>query len=113
VRTRGYDHALRLARAAAGACRTRGVPAVGRHLLQPARTAADQSGLDAAAREANLRGALCALPVPPSRVVLVDDLVTTGVTLQEAARALAQGGHVVLGAAVLGATQRRHPPGRR
>jgi predicted amidophosphoribosyltransferase len=107
VRARGYDHALRLARAAARASPT---DVVARHLLAPARRVADQAGLSAEERAANQRLAMRALPLPPCRVVLVDDLVTTGATLQEAARALSAHGHVVLGAAVLGATRRRSSP---
>ena len=73
----------------------------------PARRVADQSGLDAAGRSANLAGALRASSdlsgVP---VVVVDDVVTTGATLVEAARALRDAGALVRGAAVVAATQR-------
>lgn len=109
VRERGYDHALRLAREAARALRAAGRPAAPRHLLQPVRRVADQAGLTAAERVANLRGALRAVPHPAAHVVLVDDVITTGASLQEAARALTASGHQVVGAAVLGATRRRGP----
>ena len=46
----------------------------------------------------------CALPI---WIVLVDDLVTTGATLAEGARALAEAGGDVLAAAVVAATVRR------
>jgi predicted amidophosphoribosyltransferase len=108
VRARGYDHALRLARVAA---RATGGGVVARHLLAPARHVADQAGLSAHERAANQRLAMRALAVVPCRVVLVDDLVTTGATLEEAARALSVHGHVVVGAAVLGATRRRRASG--
>ena len=107
VRARGHDHALRLARAAARAGGLQAAP-----LLVPARAVADQSGLDAAERAANLAGALVArralggLPV-----VVVDDVMTTGATLVEAARALRDGGARVRGAAVVAATARRGPAG--
>ena len=102
VRQRGHDHAMRLAKAAA---RELGVEA--RRLLAPARAVADQAGLSTAQRAANLAGALRATGVPGLPVVVVDDVMTTGATLVEAARALAAGGHPVAGAAVVAATRRR------
>ena len=103
VRERGHDHARRLAGAAA-----RRVPgAAARALLVPARAVADQAALGTAARAANLHGALRARrPLPGLPVVLVDDVVTTGATLAEAARALRAAGADVRGAAVVAATQR-------
>lgn len=80
--------------------------------LAPARRLADQAGLGSAARKANLLGAY----VVPSQwqgvirgrdVLLVDDVVTTGATLTEGARALRAAGANVVGAAVVAATQRR------
>jgi predicted amidophosphoribosyltransferase len=70
------------------------------------RAVRDQSTLRAAARIKNLEGALVvnfdAYPVtnrnaPGISVIIVDDLVTTGATLSEAARALRTGGFHVLG----------------
>jgi predicted amidophosphoribosyltransferase len=107
VRARGQDHALRLARAAAQVNGLSAAP-----LLVPVRRVADQAGLDAAARAANLSGALAVRrPVTGLEVVVVDDVVTTGATLVEAARALRHGGARVRGAAVVSAVQRR--PSRR
>jgi predicted amidophosphoribosyltransferase len=81
------------------------------------RAVVDQSRLDRAGRAANLAGAL-AVParwldaVDGAACVVVDDVVTTGATLAEAARALRSAGaeHVV--GAALAVTPRRHstPP---
>lgn len=102
VRQRGHDHALRLARAAAGP----GRPVA--PLLRQQRAVVDSSGLSTADRAANLDGALSAVRRLDGRpVVVVDDVLTTGATLVEAARALRAAGALVRGAAVVAATQRR------
>ena len=103
MRARGHDHALRLARAAAAAAGLRAAP-----LLVAARRVEDQSGLGAAERAANLTGALRARhPLAGLPVVVVDDVMTTGATLVEAARALREAGAAVRGCAVVAATRRR------
>ncbi|HEX6471185.1 MAG TPA: phosphoribosyltransferase family protein [Streptosporangiaceae bacterium] len=113
VRHRGHDPALRIAAAAVETLRSRGVRARRVAVLEHTRRVADQSGLRAAGRAANLAGALrVARPgdVAGRRVVLVDDVITTGFTLAEAARALRAAGAVVPAAAVVAATPRKHPP---
>ena len=108
VRRRGHDHARRLARAAAASLRADGCDAQAVPLLAHARRVADQAGLDAGARQANLRGALRVRgPVGGAGVVVVDDVVTTGATVAEATRALAAAGARVCGAATVAATVRR------
>jgi predicted amidophosphoribosyltransferase len=104
ARSRGGDHMLRLARATARRCpNTRVVTP-----LRLARSVRDSAGLGATARAANLQGAMRATaPQHPAAALLVDDIVTTGATLREAARALAAAGWQVSGAAVIAATQRR------
>jgi len=102
VRERGHDHAMRLARAAAQAL---GVEA--RRLLVPTRRVADQAGLRTEQRRQNVSGALRATGPPGLRVIVVDDVMTTGATLVEAARALRGQGHLVVGASVVAATSRR------
>lgn len=75
-------------------------------VLRRARATAPQTGLDAAQRAANLRGAFAVSPrhrrrVAGKRVLLIDDVITTGATLAAAARALRDAGaDAVLGFAV-------------
>ncbi|WP_353809291.1 ComF family protein [Agromyces sp. SYSU T00194] len=72
----------------------------------------DQAGLGLAARERNAAGALRALPrARGRRVILVDDIVTTGATAREAVRALTAGGADVAGVAALARTPRRTSSG--
>jgi predicted amidophosphoribosyltransferase len=108
VRARGHDHARRLARSTARRLRRCGIPARAAPVLVPARTVADQAGLDARARADNLAGALrCRHRLDGRVVVVVDDVVTSGATLAEATRALTAAGARVLGAATVAATLRR------
>ncbi len=100
VRARGHDHARRLAVAAGRRARLPVAP-----VLLGARAVADQSDLDAQGRADNLAGALVARRTRwGSPVVIVDDVITTGATLAEAARALRAAGAEVRGAAVVAAT---------
>lgn len=84
---RGFDHAEVLARGIAARI---GLPAVA--LLVRRGVQLDQSGLDRAARLANLDGAFYAPGSVPERVILVDDLVTTGATATACAAALKRAG---------------------
>ncbi|MEU9209394.1 ComF family protein [Streptomyces sp. NPDC048415] len=94
VRARGHDPARRIALAAAGELRRTGTPARVLCVLRQRRAVADQSGLNSRQRLDNLAGALevvaggVRLLADGGRVVLVDDLMTTGASLTEAARAV-------------------------
>jgi ComF family protein len=86
VRRRGFDHAELLAR---GLARRTGLSA--HRLVVRAGPAPDQAGLSASERRTNLTGAFAARAVR-GRVVLVDDLVTTGATATACALALRAAG---------------------
>ncbi|WP_424935334.1 MULTISPECIES: ComF family protein [Bacteria] len=78
--------------------------------LVPRRAVADQRGLGRRARRRNVAGSLRATMAGQGcRVLLVDDVATTGATLDEAARALEEAGFVVVGCAVLAVTPRDPP----
>jgi predicted amidophosphoribosyltransferase len=75
-------------------------------LLVTARASADQRGLDRGARRRNVAQSLMARDAAGLRAIVIDDVVTTGATLEEAFRALRAGGAEVLGAATIAATPR-------
>lgn len=104
VRRRGADHALDLVRAAARAC---GIPRDDvQPLLRRTRRVQDQAEVSHSARTANQSGSMSARP-GRGPVVVVDDIRTTGASLDEAVRALEAAGHRVLAALVLADAQ--HP----
>lgn len=62
------------------------------------RQVSDQSSLDVQARARNLAGSISASAAPAGRdVILLDDIVTSGATILEAARAIAEVGSTVIG----------------
>lgn len=111
VRDRGRDATASLARGAARRLRSDRVVSVSRMLRQRG-PLQDQAGLGAAARQANLSGGfrMVGRPGPdPAALVVVDDVVTTGASLTEAARVLRGAGRFVVGGACVAATVRRRP----
>lgn len=86
IRRRGFDHARVVAQELSSRL---GIPSIS--ALRRAGDRIDQAGLNAAERRSNLAGAFVADRVP-TRVAIVDDVMTTGATLAEAGRALRVGG---------------------
>ncbi|TDE36106.1 phosphoribosyltransferase family protein [Actinomadura sp. 6K520] len=116
TRRRGHDTLRGLADVAAQRLRTAGVPVTPVDALRQRVRVADQAALTAAERTANLEGALDVTPhaeLAGRTVVLVDDVVTTGASLTEAARALREAGADLLGTATIAATPRRRGSSKR
>jgi predicted amidophosphoribosyltransferase len=116
LRARGRDHVAELTVRAVAELRAAGLPAGEARLLSRSRRVQDSAGLSAAARRANLVGSFrrCAVPPRGAVLVVVDDVVTSGATLTEAAATLSAGcapGDAPVLAAVVAATPRRPPTG--
>lgn len=108
LRERGYNQAWELARRTA---RRLGRP-VRSDVLLRSRDTARQSDLDRALRTRNVQGAFVVAPwlvhrIAGRRVALVDDVMTSGATLHEAADTLQRAGAASVQAWVLARTPRR------
>jgi len=80
-----------------------GIP-MATHLLVRSRRTAPQAALSPNKRRANVRGAFRVVlhrDLPGARVLLIDDIMTTGATLNEAAKVLAKAGAGEITVAVL------------
>jgi ComF family protein len=89
LRERGFNQALELARAVAAAL---GLPLDARACARIRHTPA-QAGLPWKEREKNIRGAFhCTRDLPGLRILLIDDVMTTGASLNECARTLKRHG---------------------
>jgi predicted amidophosphoribosyltransferase len=115
-RARGQDVTAALARSAARDLRRYGIDVEVRPVLGQRRAVSDQAGLGAAGRRANVDHAFGlrrgrGRQEPPAgglRVLVVDDVVTTGASAAEACRVLVEHGARVLGVATACWTPRRN-----
>lgn len=112
VRRRGQDPVRRMACVAAAELRTLGGTVNVLPALRHSRPVTDQVGLTHQERAYNLAGALSVRRAARSRlplrdIVIVDDVMTSGSTIAEAARAIRAAGGRPVGAAVLAATRFR------
>jgi ComF family protein len=96
LRERGWNPSALLAKPVA---RALGVP-MRTDWLRRKRATQPQAGLPARARVENVRGAFEARTQRAGRVLLIDDVRTTGATLSEAARCLTQAGLDVISLAL-------------
>lgn len=98
---RGYNQTLELARPVAAAL---GVPLM-QHLLRRTAATPHQIGLSKEQRNRNLQGAFAADDAARGKsVLLVDDIMTTGATIQAAVQCLRAGGADAVHVAVVGRT---------
>ncbi len=87
LRRRGFNQAALLARGVAG-----GLRAPVSDTLRVVRRTRDQVELSAAERRANVAGAFAQRARARGRILLVDDVFTTGATMSSCAETLLQGG---------------------
>ena len=85
---RGFNQALELARVVG---RELGIP-VDPECCERQRDTPEQARLDAAARPGNVRDAFRVRRRPAQRIAIIDDVLTTGSTVEELARVLRAGG---------------------
>lgn len=116
VRMRGHDPTLRMVREAAASLRLRGIDAQALPLLRLRLPVRDSVGLSAAQRCRNLEDAFAVRrwahgavqrPEGTRRIVLCDDVLTTGATMREACAALSLAGMPAAAAVTVAAVGRQ------
>lgn len=109
LKKRGYDQAQLLAQETARALGTTAVPL----LVKQVNNRPQSSLTDGRQRQNNVAGVYAPAPTADRaagrRVLLIDDVLTTGATLNEAARTLRQAGAAEVVAAALCRTPSHHP----
>ncbi len=103
--TRGYNHAHILAQGVASGLRVPCIPLLRRTRNNPA-----QVGLSRTSRKDNLKGVIAPLHIDLTgrSIILVDDVTTTGATLQACAQALRQAGASDVHIAVIAVASPKH-----
>jgi ComF family protein len=104
-RERGYNPAALLANGLSSKTQIRTKP-----LLRKTRPTRPQMSLSREERSRNPRGAyqVAEGTILPAKIILVDDVFTTGSTLEECAKVLKKAGAGWVGALVFGRTPRQH-----
>ncbi len=117
IRARGRDHLADWTQWTVRALQAENIAARRVPALRRRPGGVDSVGLDAGQRVDNLDGAFVlrriGRPPPRARVVVVDDIVTTGATLAAASEGVTTGlqlARSMIGTAVVAATQRNHAP---
>lgn len=104
LRERGFNQALEIARRLGERLN---IPC--RHACRRVRATSPQAGLDLKARKRNLRGAfVCDEDLTGKRIALLDDVMTSGSSLNELAKAARRAGAVEISAWVVARTLEHH-----
>ena len=92
IRRRGRDHIKDLVQEVITQLNEQNIDAIYLPILKPMKKSKDQSNLNGLERKENMSNAFIvkSSPISQSAVILIDDLVTTGASIQEGVRALAE-----------------------